>query len=86
MTEPLHDVARIAHAELLTPKPEESLRFFVDVLGLEEEAREAGRLPARLGGLPAVQPEAHGVPAAGTRPRRPPRLEPVGARPAGRRD
>ena len=40
VTEPLHDVARIAHAELLTPKPEESLRFFVDVLGLEEEARE----------------------------------------------
>ena len=29
----MHDVARIAHAELLTSKPEESLRFFVDVLG-----------------------------------------------------
>jgi catechol 2,3-dioxygenase len=40
MSEPLHDVARIAHAELLTAKPEESLRFFVDVLGMEEEARE----------------------------------------------
>ena len=40
MTEPLHDVARIGHAELLTPKPDESLRFFVDVLGMEEEARE----------------------------------------------
>ncbi len=40
MTEPMHDVARIAHAELLTPKPDESLRFFVDVLGMEEEARE----------------------------------------------
>ena len=40
MTEPLHDVARIAHAELLTPTPDESLRFFVDVLGMEEEARE----------------------------------------------
>ena len=40
MSEPLHDLARIAHAELLTPSPEESLRFFVDVLGLEEEARE----------------------------------------------
>src|SRR6476646_4911115 len=39
-TEPLHDVARIGHAELLTPKPDESLRFFVDVLGMEEEARE----------------------------------------------
>ena len=33
MTEPIHDVARIGHAELFTPTPEESLRFFVDVLG-----------------------------------------------------
>ena len=40
MTERLHDVAHIAHAELLTPRPEESLRFFVDVLGMEEEAHE----------------------------------------------
>ncbi len=40
MTEPIHDLARIGHAELLTPKPEESLRFFVDVLGMEEEARD----------------------------------------------
>src|SRR5437773_7004663 len=39
-TPPFHDVARIGHAELLTPKPEESLRFFVDVLGMEEEARQ----------------------------------------------
>ena len=37
---PLHEVARIGHAELLTPTPEESLRFFVDVLGMEEETRE----------------------------------------------
>jgi catechol 2,3-dioxygenase len=36
----LHDLAHIAHAELLTPKPEESLRFFADVLGMEVEARE----------------------------------------------
>jgi catechol 2,3-dioxygenase len=36
----IHDVARIGHAELLTPKPAESLRFFVEVLGMEEEARE----------------------------------------------
>jgi catechol 2,3-dioxygenase len=41
VTEPLHDLARIGHVELLTPKPEKSLRFFVDVLGLEEEARDA---------------------------------------------
>ena len=40
MAEQLHDVAHIGHAELLTPKPEESLRFFEEVLGMEVEARE----------------------------------------------
>ena len=40
MTEPLHDVAHVGHAELLTPKPDESLRFFEHVLGMEVEARE----------------------------------------------
>ncbi len=40
VSEPIHDLARIGHAELLTPKPDESLRFFVDVLGMEEEARD----------------------------------------------
>jgi catechol 2,3 dioxygenase len=39
--EPLRDLAHIGHAELLTPKPDESLRFFTDVLGMEVEAREA---------------------------------------------
>jgi catechol 2,3-dioxygenase len=40
MTEPLHEIAHISHAELLTPAAEESLRFFVDVLGMEIESRE----------------------------------------------
>jgi catechol 2,3-dioxygenase len=34
------DLAHIGHAELLTPRPEESLRFFEDVLGMTPEARE----------------------------------------------
>lgn len=38
--EPIWDLAHLAHLELLTPKPEESLRFFVDVLGMTETARE----------------------------------------------
>jgi catechol 2,3-dioxygenase len=38
--EPIHDLAHIGHVELLTPTPDESLRFFVDVLGMEEEARD----------------------------------------------
>ena len=33
-------MAHIGHAELLTPKPDESLRFFEHVLGMEVEARE----------------------------------------------
>ncbi|MEA2332907.1 MAG: catechol 2,3-dioxygenase [Thermoleophilaceae bacterium] len=37
--EPLHDVAHIGHAELLTPRADDSLRFFEDVLGMEVEAR-----------------------------------------------
>jgi catechol 2,3-dioxygenase len=38
--EPLHDLAHIGHAELLTPYPEDSLRFFVELFGMEVEARE----------------------------------------------
>jgi catechol 2,3-dioxygenase len=34
------DIAHLAHVELLTPKPEESLRFFVDVMGMTESGRQ----------------------------------------------
>jgi catechol 2,3-dioxygenase len=40
LTQPLHEIAHISHAELLTPKPDESLRFFVDVMGMEVEGTE----------------------------------------------
>jgi catechol 2,3-dioxygenase len=40
MADSVRDLAHIGHAELLTPKPEESLSFFVDVLGMEPEASE----------------------------------------------
>ena len=33
------DLAHLAHVELLTPKPDESLHFFVNVLGLTESGR-----------------------------------------------
>ncbi len=32
------DVAHLGHVELLTPEPERSLRFFVEALGMEQEA------------------------------------------------
>ena len=38
--EPIHDLAHIAHAELLTPFPDESLRFFVELFGMQIEHRE----------------------------------------------
>jgi catechol 2,3-dioxygenase len=42
VTRPCGDLAHIGHAELLTPKPEESLRFFVDLFGMEVEAQVGG--------------------------------------------
>src|SRR5512136_877136 len=38
--EPIYDLAHLAHVELLTPKPDESLRFFVDVMGMTESGRQ----------------------------------------------
>ncbi len=40
MSEALHDLAHVGHAELLTPFPEDSLRFFVELFGMEVESRE----------------------------------------------
>lgn len=37
--EPMHDIAHLAHLELLTPKLEETRRFFVEVMGLYESGR-----------------------------------------------
>ena len=37
--EPVMDVAHLGHLELVTDKPEQSLRFFVDVLGMTESGR-----------------------------------------------
>jgi catechol 2,3 dioxygenase len=38
--EPIVDVAHLAHLELLTPTPEKSLAFFVDVMGMTESGRK----------------------------------------------
>ncbi|MGH3087166.1 MAG: catechol 2,3-dioxygenase, partial [Rubrobacteraceae bacterium] len=38
--EPIHDVAQLAHVEVLTPKPDETLWFFKDLLALEETERD----------------------------------------------
>lgn len=39
-SEPIHDIAHLGHIELLTPKLEETTRFFVDVMGMYESGRE----------------------------------------------
>jgi catechol 2,3-dioxygenase len=38
--EPVLDIAHLGHVELLTPKPDESLNFFVAVLGMTESGRK----------------------------------------------
>ncbi len=40
--EPILDVAHLAHAELLTPRFDESLAFFVELMGMEVEATAGG--------------------------------------------
>ena len=45
--EPIRDIAHLGHAELLTPKADESLWFFKEVLGMDEAAREGGSVYLR---------------------------------------
>jgi catechol 2,3-dioxygenase len=40
LPEPIFDVAQLAHVEILTPRPDETLWFFKDLLGLQETVRE----------------------------------------------
>jgi catechol 2,3-dioxygenase len=38
--EPVYDLAHLGHMELLTPKPDESQKFFVDVMGMTVSGRQ----------------------------------------------
>ena len=38
-SEPIFDLAHLGHMELLSPKPDESLQFFANVMGMTETAR-----------------------------------------------
>ena len=40
MPEPIYDLAHLGHLELLTPKPAESEKFFVDVMGMTVSGRK----------------------------------------------
>jgi catechol 2,3-dioxygenase len=41
------DLAHLGHVELLTPKPDESRRFFVDVMGMTESGRKGASVYLR---------------------------------------
>ena len=45
--EPILDLAHLGHMELLTPKPDESLRFFIDVMGMTESGRQGNSVYLR---------------------------------------
>ena len=49
-TEPLRDIAHLGHIEMLTPKPEESLWFFTEMLGMDEVHREGASVYLRTYG------------------------------------
>lgn len=42
-----HTIAQLAHVELLTPKPDETLSFFKDLLGMQETHRDRGSVYLR---------------------------------------
>src|SRR5262249_7222052 len=39
-SEPIHDIAHLAHVELLTPKFEKSRRLFMDVMGMTQSGEK----------------------------------------------
>nr|WP_298818797.1 hypothetical protein [uncultured Chloroflexus sp.] len=40
MSEPMFDTHQLAHVEILTPKPDQTLWFFRDLLGMEVTTRQ----------------------------------------------
>lgn len=79
--EPIHDVAHLGHVEILTPKPDESLRFFVDVLGMEVAARAGQSVYLRAWGdydrqtLKLTEAKQAGLGHVGWRAMSPPALD-----------
>src|SRR5471030_909662 len=45
--EPIFDLAHLGHMEMLTPKPEESEKFFVDVMGMSVSGRKGSSVYLR---------------------------------------
>ena len=49
-------LSQLAHVEVLTPTPDESLRFYTDVLGLEVADRAGDYNPALLAAVAETRP------------------------------
>ena len=45
--EPIHDIAHLGHVELLTPKFEESRRFFTEIMGMTQSGEKDGSVYLR---------------------------------------
>src|SRR5262249_56276569 len=39
-SEPIHDIAHLGHVEILTPKFEQSRKFFIDVMGMTQSGEK----------------------------------------------
>ncbi len=50
MTEPVRDLAHLSHIELLTPRPDESLHYFRELLGMEVSGEDGDSLYLRCFG------------------------------------
>ena len=80
--------SQLAHVEVLTPTPQESLAFYTSVLGLEESAREGQSVFLRGWGeffhhsIQLTEGPHAGLGHVGWRtgPQRPPRAPAAGAR------
>ena len=71
---PLHEIAHLGHAELLTPEPERSPWFCTDVLGLTETGRAGNSVYLRTWCAtrwPASSSPRTGKPSRGPRPNGP---------------
>jgi catechol 2,3-dioxygenase len=46
-SEPIHDIAHLGHVELLTPKFEQSRKFFIDVMGMTQSGEKGSSVYLR---------------------------------------
>lgn len=84
--EPVLDIAHLGHIELLTPKPDESLKFFVDVLGMTESGRKGDSVYLRAwDDYERYSLKLTGTKTSGLKSRRVPCAQPPGARAPRRR-